>query len=418
MKPLFSKQTPQTSVRRFNVIALILSVLLACGLWLYVVSTESPTSQRVFTSVPVKFTGMDTLSGTYGFSLLSGYDTTVDVTLRGKLSTLNALDEEDISAKVDLTDITSAGSYTKKIQVSPPAGTEVVAVSPTDLGVDVDVEKTVTVPVLTPEETFTVAENVQLKRTYSVQSISVKGPQAVVDRLHGVKCLVDLGEVKENIVKTVPLRFVDKDGNEVTDRYLVPSQNTITISYTLYKEKTVPLVLDVSTLLEAERVTQTVTPSHVTVQGPPEQIEALTEVVAKSLTTAEMKSEYSTFSGTVPVPDGLTFPEGTIQYTANAVLSGITTTRVSLDLSGDNVIVTAPEELQYRFASDSIDVNVRTQYNYLPQVGADSLVASINLSGHKLEGTFPVEVTLSVAEEDRSYCYVIDTVTVDVTFYK
>ena len=408
----------QTKNRAVNVTVVVLSLLLAFGLWLYVVSTESPTGQRVFESVPVKISGTDTLSGTYGFSVLTGYDSTARITLRGKQSALNALDAEDLAAKVELADITAAGSYEKKIQVTPPAGLEVVSTSPSTLVIDVDVEKTVSVPVLDPEETYTLAEGVQFKRTYSAESISVRGPQTVVDKIHGIKCSVELGDFVENVIKTVPIRFVDEAGNEITDRYLVPSQNTLTITYTLYKEKTVPLVLDVSTILPAERVSQSVSPSQITVQGPPEQIEALTEVVAKKVSTAEMTSEYSRFFGTVALPEGLSSPSGTIQYTAETSLSGALTTRLSLDLSGDNVVVTEPKGLKYRFESETVGVNVRTQYDYFSRVDATSLLASVNLSSFTTPGTYPVEVTLSVREADQKICYVTDTVTVNVILSK
>lgn len=411
-------RTPQSTSRSSMIVAIVLSILLAFGLWLYVVVEESPTGQRTFSSVPVKLVGTDTLSSTYGFSVLSGYDTTVEVTLRGRQSELNALSEEDISAKVDLSDITAAGSYTRKIQVTPPSGTEVVATSPTEQVVEVDVAKTVSVPVLEPEETYTLAEGIRFKRTYSAENISVKGPQTVVDKIYGVKCLVDLGEFTENVVKTVELRFVDKEGNEITDRYLVPSQNTLTITYTLYKEKTVPLVLNVVPLLEGEQVTQSVTPSSITVQGAPEVVDSLEEIEVKTITTAELPSTQSHFSGTVPTIDGITYSEGTVNYTAEVYLSGSSVVRRTLDLESDEVTVTPPEGFTYTFSATTVGVNVRTDAAHYAEVDNARLTASVNLSPFRAVGTYPVNITVSVKAEDSDICYVIGTVTTTVTLSK
>lgn len=399
-----------------NVWVVILSLVLALGLWLYVVAAESPTGERTVHNVEVRLSGTDTLSSLYGFSVLTGYDTTASVTLRGRQSELNALDSEDVLAKIDLSDITAAGSYHKKIQITPPSGMEVVRVTPEYLTVDVDVEKTVFVDVLEPEETYSLSlPDVKFNRVFSAERIAVRGPQTVVDKIAGIKCQVDLGELTENVTKSVPLRFVDAEGNEITDRYLVPAQNTLVIQYILYKEKTVPLVLDVSTVLPGEKVNQRVVPETITVQGSPERIDELTQVVARKISTAEMTNNYHRVTGTVTLEDGLTCPTGIVNYTAETYLTGpLTTTRVALDLAGENVVITPPSDLAYRFEEDSVWVTVRTQYNYLAQVDANSLLASINLSAYTAPGTYPVTLTLSVSEEDSGICYVLDRVTVNV----
>ncbi|MBR6529828.1 MAG: hypothetical protein IKT43_00225 [Clostridia bacterium] len=398
-----------------NLLLVALSLFLAFGLWLFVVSTESPTGQRAVANVPVKLVGTDTLSSTYGFSVLTGYDVTAEVTLRGKQSALNALSPEDVVAKVDLSDITAAGSYQKEIQVTPPSGMEVIRVSPENLVVEVDVEKTVSVPILKPDETYTLVEGVQFKRTLSTESISVKGPQTVVDKIYGIKCSVDLGNFTENVTKTVPFIFVDKDGNEITDRYLLPAQNTITIQYTLYKEKTVPLVLGITTLLEGEEVTQSVDPENVTVQGPPEKIDALTEIVAMRISTADITGQ-QTFAGFVTFPDGITCKTGAVKYTARAQLksSSFTTVRLILSLTGENVDVTVPAGLKCEFASQSVSVDVRTTIKNRPRLDASVLEASLNLSSYTTPGTYTVELPVSVKTESQSLCYVVGTVTATV----
>lgn len=415
-----STRTPQRASRTSTIVTIILSVLLAFGLWLYVVVAESPTGQRTFNSVPVKLSGTDTLSGTYGFSVLTGYDVTMEVTLRGRQSELNALNDEDITAKVDLSDITAAGSYQKKIHVTPPNGTEVVHTSPSDLVVEVDVEKTVSVPVSEPEATYSLSGNQKLSCNWT-KSISVKGPQSVVDKIARIKCQVsDLGELTESCTKEVSYQFVDKDGNEIANRYLVPARNTVTVVYELYEEKTktVPLVIHVSTLLSDESVTSNITPAQITVRGSAEVIDGLDEIVVQQVSTADFDKETVRYSGNVPLPEGVVSTEGDVAYQAEVSLSGVATTRVSLDLEGDNVVITEPADMHYSFATRTIGVNVRASELALARVDANSLLASVNLSSYQESGTYTTNVTLSVREEDRDICYVIGSATVDVVVWR
>ena len=412
------ENTPEKKKSRRGKIRLLpalLSLLLAFSLWLYVASTESPTGQKTVSDIEVKIVGADTLSNTYGFSILSGYDATAEVTLSGKQSALNALTDGAVTARVDVSDITAAGSYTKSIQVIPPSGMSVVRCSPDTIVVDVDVKESVSVPVLEPEETFALPEGVNFTRSYSAESVQVTGPKTVVDSIYGVRCQVELGEFTQSVTKSVPIRFVDKENNEITDPYLVPNPSTLAVTYTLYKEKTVPLVLDVKALLEGEKITQRVTPEKVTVQVAPEEYDDLTEIVVKTLTSADINGAESTFTGTVELPDGVVSPVGTIKYEAALSLSGSLSTTANLDLSGENVNVSVPEGMKYSFAQDSANISLRVRRGALSGLDISQLEASVNLSSFTEPGTYTVPLSLAVPEELSDVCYVTGSVNVKVT---
>lgn len=413
---LTEARAPKKRPSGIQLSAVILSLILAIGFWLYVIATDSPTGEGTV-DASVTLVGTDTLSGTFGYSVLTGYDNTAEITLRGRQREIDSLRAEDLIAKIDLTDITQPGSYQKKVQVTPPTGMEVVRISPEYITVEVDVEKTVNVPVLEPEDTYTLEEGVKFRRSYSTQTISVKGPQTVVDKIYGVRCQVELGEFVNTVTKTVPVRFVDEAGQEIVNRYLVPSQSTLSITYTLYKEKTVPLVLDVQTLLSGERVTGiNVNPATITVQGAPEQIDALEQIVAKKITTADMTGMTSTFTGTVTLPDGLTSPTGAVTYEASARVYGCAQTRVTVPV--EQIHVFAPESLEYSIKEASVSVNVRTTYAAQSQIDSSALVVTANLSSFTEDGTYPVELLVSVAEDKQNLCYVVGTATVTVRLSK
>lgn len=51
---------------------IILSVIVACCLWLYVVSVENPEVEATITNIPVTFSGEEDLLSDRGFMISSG----------------------------------------------------------------------------------------------------------------------------------------------------------------------------------------------------------------------------------------------------------------------------------------------------------------------------------------------------------
>ena len=59
------------------------SILVAIALWIYVDTVTSPEVTLKVKNVPVEFSGEDTTLADRGLMLLSGYDTTVDLVIKG-----------------------------------------------------------------------------------------------------------------------------------------------------------------------------------------------------------------------------------------------------------------------------------------------------------------------------------------------
>ena len=89
--------------------SLLLSLVLAMGLWMYVITTVSPNSQEEISDVPVVFDGESWLLENRNLMITGGMDTTVDLKLSGNRSDLNKLNRSNITLKADLTRVYEAG---------------------------------------------------------------------------------------------------------------------------------------------------------------------------------------------------------------------------------------------------------------------------------------------------------------------
>ena len=166
---------------------LLLSIVVAIGLWMYVITTVSPNSKTTISNVEVDFEGESWLLENRNLMITDGMDTTVDLELSGNRSDLNKLNRSNITLKVDLTKIYEAGetelSFTPGYpsDVSPSAIT-VDSRNPASIRLKVEKRLTREIPVnvvftgAVPEGFIADTENALLD--YPV--VNIKGPASVV----------------------------------------------------------------------------------------------------------------------------------------------------------------------------------------------------------------------------------------------
>ena len=96
------------------------SILVAIALWIYVDTVTSPEGTLKVKNVPVEFSGEDTTLADRGLMLLSGYDTTVDLVIKGPRNELRKLDRSKIRIVANTSNIKEAGSQTLTYEVVFP----------------------------------------------------------------------------------------------------------------------------------------------------------------------------------------------------------------------------------------------------------------------------------------------------------
>lgn len=93
---------------------------MAIALWIYVDTVTSPEVTLKVKNVPVEFSGEDTTLADRGLMLLSGYDTTVDLVIKGPRNELRKLDRSKIRIVANTSNIKEAGSQTLTYEVVFP----------------------------------------------------------------------------------------------------------------------------------------------------------------------------------------------------------------------------------------------------------------------------------------------------------
>ena len=105
---------------RNKILSGLLSIVIAFGLWLYVITVDSPDYKDTIYDIPVTFAN-ETAMNDKGFILTGTPYTTVDLTLSGKRSEVIKCNRSNITVKVDLNKIYEAGNHNLEYSITYPA---------------------------------------------------------------------------------------------------------------------------------------------------------------------------------------------------------------------------------------------------------------------------------------------------------
>lgn len=210
----------------------MLATVLAVVLWTYVRLTVGGVTKEVISQlvlqVPLETRG----SGNNLVPYEKSADT-ITVTLRGEEAVVSSLREGLVTAYVDVADMVS-GSHWPEVQILVPQGIQILAVEPRSVNVKLSPPMFKEVPVMVettgePKAGFKVS-----KASFTPRAIRLQGPEALLDQVDKITCLVPVDGLDETFSLTLHnLVLVNSNGNAVmgldSSIRMVPRQISATI---------------------------------------------------------------------------------------------------------------------------------------------------------------------------------------------
>ena len=236
-------------IKAIDIVAYIICLVVAFGIWAYVTSTENGEYEYQFTGVSVNLDGVSELKNKYNLLPISGYSTEMTLTVKGHRSEITKYTAEDIYAYVDLSLIETAGRYSLEIRFDLPNNMQLVSAEPAIIPVFVDemVEKHVPVEIdilYTSADNITVFEPEIDDDKILDGKITVSGPKSVVDSIDHALVVRDLGTITTGVGFHSQLSLIDDSGDEVTNPYVKTNVTEVSVSVKVLIEKTVALKAD------------------------------------------------------------------------------------------------------------------------------------------------------------------------------
>lgn len=212
----------------------VISLLAAVILWMYVMGEVDPETTAKINSIPVNFTGTDTLAE-YGLAVASDNEYMVSAVVSGKRSDVNLTKKNGLTATVDVAEC-EEGENIERITVNLPSGLSLESVSEATMEIAVEElvyeDKPVEVKFADAENSSeAVQQEVPRVLEYYPDEIKVSGAKSSVDKVRKLIGYVNTEDasVNENRWVSVELIPVNKHGREILNVELAQESAEVNI---------------------------------------------------------------------------------------------------------------------------------------------------------------------------------------------
>ena len=285
--------------KKDNLLARIISLVVACFLWAYVMMEQNPVIERYY-EVPLVQKNIS-----QNMEIFNAPET-VTVQVRASRLLLDDAAGKAINAYIDLKGI-SEGQQKLHVHATFAKG-EVVNILPKDASVFVDHTVEKTVPVVT-----SVVDNYDEDITVDSNGINpseavVRGASSRLSKISKVTAPVSIKDQRGNFQAECVLVPLDDNGKLVSDVHIIPDKATVDA---VIVRKMVSAELPVRVVINGElpeglHIAQMqVLPEKVRVTAPPSVLKNLKEINTKSI-------DITVLTGSMAINTGLDFPDKVI----------------------------------------------------------------------------------------------------------
>ena len=367
----------------------LISLILAFGLWSYVVNNVSKEDTMLLEKVPVVFQNEGALEN-HGLILTEGTGQTVDLTITGNRNEIMKLHSGNVAVVVNLSQIYDAGRQSLQYIVHYPAEVNSSSFSYTadQNRVVVTLENLlhVSLPLVveysgSPAEGYRIFEETQALNSISGNSIStirVSGPASVVRNMSKAVISVDLEGMNQSLrSQPYPFTLCDEAGEavEVPDVSLVTTnESEIEVSLTIQGYKFIPLTATIKDGKGATLETSSIEfePQGITITG---SDEALAAVDSINLGEIDLGSYLTDTEITLPInlPEGTTSLTEEVEATVRIAFPELMTKTFTItDIQPVNV----PAGMIPEIITSSITVTVRGPITVVEEMDENSFTVS------------------------------------------
>ena len=399
----------------------LLSLVIAFGIWLYVITVVNPESVQKYYNVPVVLAGSNMLESR-GLMLISTSDVQLDLELTGNRTDLNQLSKDNITILADLSGITSAGQHTVRYDISYPgsisSGIKPVNQESQYLTVEVAEWAKKDVPVVVhyqgalPEDYTADRQNVMLDH----DKVTISGPKNVIDRIQTAAITLELDGRKEDFTQSRDITFVDQNELPVTDlNHVTVSATQVTASLKVSMIKTVDIVVEVipGGGMVQEDISFVADRNQLVVSGPAatlEDLDAITLTIDLSKLSATQTLKFD-----IVLPEGVTNVSGVPQVSVDVTVPEITTKTMAI-FNSQFKVINLPENMVVSFITEQIAIVFQGRANRLAELKNENIRIIVDLSD-AVEGKSVYSVVIEVEGVDGVGVISEHTVMADVTVY-
>ena len=286
-------------IRKENLLARVVCLLVACGLWVYVMTDQNPIVER---NVEVRLQQLNLPNNMMVFNVPDK----VMVKIRGTRTKVSDNLENKITASLNLKNVTE-GQQSLPVKVSFAAG-DVVQVTPNEVSVYVDTVSEKKVPVITRIVGAVSSDMTIGHSIITPAQVTLRGATHRMNKVNKVVAPIDVTDHQGDFQTESELVAVSDDGYDIPNMKIIPER--VMVQATMVSQMLsvdIPVQLVVSGELPKDvTVTKTeILPEKVRITAPPSLLKDLKAINTKPV-------DVSKLTGSTVVAAELDLPEKVI----------------------------------------------------------------------------------------------------------
>lgn len=392
-------------MRKSKLYSLLLSLFIAFGLWLYVVTYVSTQDDNTFYNIPVVMEGESVLRER-NLIITGKSSETVSLHLSGARNDLNKVNSGNIIVRLDLSAIDEPGDHVLSYSGiaypgDVPSNAFVVeSRNPGSVTVSVDYRRTKEIPVQVryignrSEGYIYDTENAMLDNG----SVNISGPAAVVDQITDAIIEVDLTDRVESFSESFRYTLCDEAGEPVDAQQITTNLEEVRLDMQIQQIKVITLQADLvyGGGATERNTTVTIEPETIRVSGGEAVLEALGDTYSVgSINLAELDKSTNELKYSIALPDGVTNQTGVSEVTVTVQFTGLKTKEFTLT---QIYAVNVPEGMEAEIINASLAVKVRGPAAQIDALTEEDIRAEVDFANAEA-GSATYRVKLSFGED-------------------
>ncbi|WP_066889932.1 YbbR-like domain-containing protein [Clostridium nigeriense] len=367
-------------------------LLLSIGLWVYVTNVENKIRTTEITKIPVELVNLDALTSSK-LALTPNQEFYVTLKVEGNTNDINKIKKSDFKVQVDLSEYAWKKGE-NKVPVSIVDYPITVSIRNTNnLTISINIEDMVekSMPVTSDIRVTTKSGYFASKPNVTPEEVKVMGAESAVNKVSKLVITDKKEDVHEDIVDNYEIKPVDENGSDVLGVNL--SEKIAKVEIKVSKGKSVNITIPTIGQLPSGVKLKSIDSSRKSVEllGPKEILDTINEVNTNPI-------DLSTITGnkdinlSVVLPEGVSVAQGEENLTARVNVISMITKEFSIKVS----ITGANEGMKVLPSKENVKVTIKGYQDEIEGVVADNILATLDISGYKEEGTFDVEPKVSL----------------------
>lgn len=384
--------------------SIALSLVIAFGLWLYVITNVSQETEYTIYNIPVVMEGESVLTErNLMITSISADD--VDLTMSGNRSDLAKVNSGNMVLKADLTKIYEP-EENKILPCNPVFPSDVPSNAltvqnrhPANIYITVEARRNKEVPVeilwrgSTPDGFMSDREN----RVLDYSSVTVVGPASVADLIEKAVIEVDLSEQKESISQDYRYTLCDRDGNPVDAQLITTNVENVHLDVKIQRVKEVKLVAEIvyGGGATEKNTTVEIEPAVIRLSGGSAVLDELGDTI--SLGKIDLRTIDKSQELTIPfaLPEDVTNLSNITEAKVNIMFAGL----LVKDFEVENIeAINVPEGLTAEIMEKKLTVSLRGTVMDLSKILPEDIVVQADFAD-AVAGTSTFKATVHLGEE-------------------